>query len=403
MQTIAQSPTDPDFVQNPYPFYARARAMGDLVYWQDYGLAAATTHAAVNAVLKDRRMGREAPDGFKPDIAAALSPFYEVEAHSMLEAEPPRHTRLRGAVLRAFTGRRISQLEPQITELCHQLIDAFPPGQCNLLTAYAQRLPVIVIARFLGLPETMADDLLRWSNAMVGMYQAGRTADDEARAIAATQEFTGFMRDFIAQRRGAPQGDLISHLIGLNDDADTLSTDEVISTAILLLNAGHEATVHSLGNAVKTLLDHGRGVTGDTALASSEECLRYDPPLHMFTRWVYEDLTMFGHDFRRGDQIACLLASGNRDAQAFDNPDLFDPARELKLHNSFGAGIHFCVGAPLARLELRLALPILFDRCPGLALAGTPRYADVYHFHGLSRLDVTHDASPRPEAGGNAR
>lgn len=403
MQTITQSPTDPGFVQNPYPFYARARAMGNLVYWQDYAMAAATSHAAVNAILKDRRMGREAPDGFKPDIPASLCPFYDVEAHSMLEAEPPRHTRLRGAVLRAFTGRRISQLEPQITALCHQLIDAFPPGRCNLLATYAQRLPVIIIARFLGLPETMADDLLRWSNAMVGMYQARRTPQDEARAIQATQEFTAFLRDFIAHRRKTPGDDLITHLIGLNTDGETLSEDEVISTAILLLNAGHEATVHSIGNAVKTLLEHGRSVSADTALANTEESLRYDPPLHMFTRWVYEDLTIFGQDFRKGDQIACLLASANRDAQAFDNPDIFDPSRELKLHNSFGAGIHFCVGAPLARLELRLALPILFERCPSLALADKPHYADVYHFHGLSQLDVTHDASPQPEADENAR
>ncbi len=395
MQPISQSPTEDAFVQNPYPFYARARALGDFVYWTDYSMAAATSHAAVNAVLKDRRMGREAPPGFETTPPPALAPFYAVEAHSMLEAEPPRHTRLRGSALRAFTGRRIAVLEPSIAQLADQLIDAMPEGGCDLLEAFARQVPVIVIARFLGIPEIMAGDLLRWSNAMVGMYQAGRSAQDEARAVAATNDFVDFMRDFIKMRRKDPRDDLISHLIevseqGAESDAPTLSTQELISTVILLLNAGHEATVHSLGNAIKLLLEHGQKPTQDNALALSEETLRHDPPLHMFTRWVYEEVEVLGHSFKPGDQIACLLGSANRDGDVYDNPEVFDPARKLIPNAAFGAGIHFCLGAPLARLELRTALPVLFKRLPNIRLAGTPQYADVYHFHGLRRLDVTY-------------
>ncbi|MFV2034343.1 MAG: cytochrome P450, partial [Halocynthiibacter sp.] len=197
MQTMSQSPTDPDFVQDPYPFYARARAAGDLVWWHDYGLPCATSHAAVGALLRDRRFGREVPADKRAPVPAHLAPFYAVEAHSMLELEAPRHTRLRGLVLRAFTSRRIKAIGPEIATLCHRLIDRLidRPDQpeTDLLPAFAQRLPVIVICKLLGVPETMADQLLGWSNAMVTMYQARRSVADELAAAAASEAFVGYM------------------------------------------------------------------------------------------------------------------------------------------------------------------------------------------------------------------
>ncbi len=383
MLRLTQSPTDPDFVQDPYRFYHRARAGGDLVFWSDYDMPCAVSHAAVSALLRDRRLGREAPTEHAPPIAAHLAPFYDVEAHSMLELERPRHTRLRGLVLRAFTSRRIAALGPEIEALCQRMIDRFPAGPFDLLDAYARPVPVIVIARLLGVPEDRADDLLSWSNAMVGMYQARRTRAMEDAAVQATTAFRGFLETHIAARRRAPADDLISELIAAEEAGDTLSTDELVATCILLLNAGHEATVHTLGNAVKTLLERD---IREIDAATVEELLRFDPPLHMFTRWVYEDVTLFGHDFRRGDRVACLLGAANRDPAAYPDPDRFDPARQGPANTSFGAGIHFCVGAPLARLELEIALKALFARCPGLVLAEPPRYADLYHFHGLDRL-----------------
>ena len=211
MQRLHQSPTDPPFVQDPYPFYDRARAAGDIVWWEEYALPVATTHAAVNAVLKDRRLGREPVDPLT--VPDRLAPFYAVEAHSMLELEPPRHTRLRGLVLRAFTSRRIAALAPEITALCHELIDRFPDGEVDLLTAYAQPIPVIIIARLLGVPEAMGPDLLRWSAAMVAMYQAGRTRAIEEAANAAAAEFATFLHGYIAERRDDPRDDLITELI----------------------------------------------------------------------------------------------------------------------------------------------------------------------------------------------
>lgn len=385
MRKLNQSPTDPHFVQDPYTFYQRAQETGDFIWWSDYDMACAVSHKMVHAVLRDRRMGRECPPELAPVIPAHLQPFYDVEAHSMLELEAPRHTRLRALVLRAFTSRTIAALAPDIRALCHQLVDHFPDQPFDLLQYYAQPVPVIIISRLLGVPEERADDLLRWSNAMVAMYQARRTPVIEAAAIAATNDFVAFMRGYVAQRRKTPADDLISTLIAAEADGQKLSEDELITTCILLLNAGHEATVHTLGNGTKTLLE--QGVTGITE-ATVEEIIRYDPPLHMFTRWVYEDVTLGEHSFRRGDQIACLLAAANRDPLAYDRPEVFDPARKGPQNTSFGGGIHFCVGAPLARLELQIALEVLFERCPTLRLADAPRYGDVYHFHGLERLMV---------------
>ena len=246
-----------------------------------------------------------------------------------------------------------------------------------------------MIARLLGVPEDRTGDLLAWSNAMVGMYQAGRSRAMEDAAVAATRDFRTYLEAVIAARRQSPGTDLLSQLIAAEAEGERLNSDELISTVILLLNAGHEATVHSFGNGVKALLEHG----GQELLADPErragvieEILRFDPPLHLFTRYAYENMTLFGHDFRRGEQVACLLASANRDSRIWPSPERFDPTRLVVTNSSFGAGLHFCIGAPLARLEMSRALPQLFATCPDLSLAERPRYADIYHFHGLESL-----------------
>lgn len=390
MQTLHQSPTDPTFVQNPYSFYDNARAAGAFFRWTEYDMVCTGDAAAVNAIFRDRRFGREAPEALS--TPQHLAAFYAVEKHSMLELEPPRHTRLRSLVLRAFTSRRIAALQPEIESLSHQLIDRFPTTPFDLLQAFGQPLPVIIIARLLGVPEVMAPELLRWSNAMVGMYQARRTQAMEAAAVTATDAFVAFLTEYIHQRRLVPADDLITHLIAAESEGERLTTEELISTCILLLNAGHEATVHTIGNGVKLLLetDGPLGVLNPTAVAATvEEILRFDPALHMFTRWAYEDVDVMSHRFRRGDRVGLLLAAANRDPAIWDSPEQFRPDRSIRPHASFGAGLHFCVGAPLARLELQTALPILFKRLPGLKMTEPPVYADVYHFHGLQRLMVS--------------
>jgi unspecific monooxygenase len=392
MKIVQQSPTDPAFVQDPYSFYKTCRDEAGLAYWQDYGMPAAFRRAAVHAILRDRRFGREVPAEMARPGPAHLAPFLAVEAHSMLEAEPPRHTRLRRLVMRTFTSRQIAAQQEDIHALCHSLIDAFPDHPFDLLPAYCVQVPVITICRLLGVPSEKAPQLLQWSHDMVAMYQANRSHETEVTAAHSAQEFADFLRSYIDQRRSDPREDLITLLIAAEEEGERLSTDELIGTCILLLNAGHEATVHALGNGVKTLLQQG-WKTGWLAPEGIEqlveEILRFDPPLHLFTRYAYEEAEVMGHSFQRGDQVALLLASANRDPAAEENPEVFDPTRPARTNMSFGGGLHFCIGAPLARMEMQIALPILFDRCPDLALATPPEYSNSYHFHGLTRLMVT--------------
>ncbi|MEP1521642.1 cytochrome P450 [Ascidiaceihabitans sp.] len=392
MTLLVQSPLDPDFVQNPYPFYARTRALGPVHFWQDYNMLAAFDHATVHALLRDKRLGRARPLDQSAPSQDHLQAFDAIEEHSMLDMEGNRHKRLRSLVLRAFTSKRVANLAPDIRNICTDLIAAFPRGAFDLLPAYCSQVPVRVIARLLGVPEAHAPDLLRWSSAMVAMYQASRTVDTEHAANTAAAEFNSYLRDYIKVKRNHPADDLITRLIAAEEDGEKLNTDELIGTCVLLLNAGHEATVHSLGLALKTLLEHNtdRAALAPDAIANTtEELLRFDPPLHMFTRFAYEDISLGGHILKAGQQVALMLGAAGRDPALLNAPDTFDPIRKTPAHLAFGGGVHFCVGAPLARLEMHVALPMLFDAHPDLALAATPEFANTYHFHQLKALIVT--------------
>jgi cytochrome P450 len=386
MERFTQDPTDPGFVQDPYPFYDRLRAAGPLAYWVDYDMPMAASHAVVGTLLRDRRFGREDPA--PPPRPAHQTAFWAVEDHSMLEAEPPRHTRLRAQVLRAFTSRSVAALVPGIEALARDLASALPTGPSDLLDAFARPLPVRVIARLLGVSETDAPDLLRWSNAMVGMYQARRMEADEIAAAQAAAACAAYLSDILRARRAAPRGDLLTHLLAVSDEGG-LAPEEVTATAILLLNAGHEATVHTFGNGVAGLIRAGLWGTEITD-GLVEEVLRHDPPLHLFTRYAQEDVEVLGHRFARGDRVGLLLAAANRDPAAFPDPARLDPARypSAAPSLSFGAGIHFCLGAQLARLEIKIGLQALVRERSELQIAEDPRYADIYHFHGLERLVV---------------
>ncbi|CAN5510916.1 cytochrome P450 [soil metagenome] len=398
-------PRNPAFYQNPYPLYARLHAEAPVVYWEQFGHWCFAGFADVNRLLRDRRFGREIlhvatrEELGLPEPSEHTRDFDAVDAHSMLEREPPAHTRLRSLVNRAFVSRQVERLRPAIAEMAHELIEAFPSDSpFDLLAAFAEPIPVRVIARMLGVPERIAPELLDWSHRMVAMYSYGRNRAIEEDANAAAASFSGFIRGYVAERRASPGDDLLSLLIEAEEDGARLSEDELISTAILLLNAGHEATVHAVGNGVKAILEcredphcidpvdrfRGNAVVEN----ATEEILRFDPPLHMFTRFVLAETEESGIHLRKGEKIGLLLGATGRDPMVNSDPDRFDVCRENPRHTSFGAGIHFCVGAPLARLELQTALPILFQRCPDLRLAGKPSYRNAYHFHGLERLMV---------------
>ena len=409
---FSQSPKDPAFVRDPYACYAQLHRRGGPVYWEDYGLWCLCEHTAVDRTLRDRRFARLPPSGAPPAWPSHLGNFAASERHSLLALEPPEHTRLRKMVNGAFLVRKVQPMAATITRLCHDLIDGFVDAlhsgeTVDLLARFAAPLPVTVIARLLGMPESESPRLLAWSHAMVRIYTGQQSLAEERAADDAAREFNARLQCLIDDRRAEPGDDLVSQLLGLPAPAAEAATDEtdqasrppirdaeIISLAILLLNAGHEATVHQIGNAVHTLLHQPpamREQLHDAAWADRvvEEALRHDAPLHLFTRYAQTDIVLADDvTLAAGDQIALLLGAANRDPARFAEPHRFDPAREDAGHVSFGAGIHFCVGAALARLELRTALATLFERLPNLALARMPVHRDNYHFRGLHSLEV---------------
>ncbi len=391
--SVDLDPRDTQFVQNPYPAYESIRAACPAFKWQQYGHWCFVNHEDVNTLLRDRRFGRQILHVASREelgwheTPEHLAAFYDFEKHSLLELEPPVHTRLRSLVNRAFLSRQVEKLKPKITSLCNKLLDNIESNlQVDLLTAYATPIPVIVICELLGVPTEMKDQLLVWSHDMVAMYMAKRDRTVEDQAVKATLEFSDYMRNLVSDRRKNPSTDLLSELIRAESEGGKLSEDELITIAILLLNAGHEATVHAIGNAVKALLENN--IRSNISPAIVEETLRYDAPLHMFTRYALEDLEYNGIQLKKGEVVGLMLGAANRDSARFEKADAFFPARQQNPHVSFGAGIHFCIGAPLARLEIDIALQSLFQRFPNLTLAEPPRYRDAYHFHGLERLMV---------------
>jgi cytochrome P450 len=389
---VRLDPRDPEFFNDPYPAYAAIREASPAFFWEDYGFWCFARFADVSALLRDRRLGRAmvepGPRASKPH----LEPFDALERHSMLELEPPEHTRLRNLVNRAFVSRRIERLGPQIERLAHEQIDAFVAKRsADLAAEFASPIPVAVIADLLGAPREMGLQLVDWSHRMVAMYQFGADRAVEDRAAEAARAFADYVRGFARARRKDLGDDLVSQLLIAESDGGRLSEDELIATVILLLNAGHEATVQSIGNGVKLMLEHGidarDAFAGESATqATVEELLRLDPPLHLFARYALEEVEFAGVQLRKGEKVGLLLGAANRDPERFPEPDEFDPGRTPNPHVSFGAGIHFCVGAPLARLELAVALPILFARLKGLRLIEPPRYRVSFHFHGLEAL-----------------
>ena len=393
------NPRDADFYQNPYSYYAQWHKQHARFHWAAYGKTCFASFADVDRILRDRRFGRALPDDLKacacPMRREHLASFDALEEYSLLNLEPPRHSALRKLVNRAFVSSKVDYLRPQIIDVANALIDQLL-SSCggDLLQDYLMPLPAMVIARLLGVPDEQVPQLLAWSHAMVKVYTLTQTHEDELAADVASKEFNDYLLKLITQKRKSPSDDLLGHLLSVEVDARKLSDAEIISTAVLLLNAGHEATVHQSGNAVKTVLELGLApdqlFSSDSTTADFvEEMLRFDAPLHMFMRYALQEVDMGdGLILQPGEEVALLFGAANRDPKRFVDPDSCLPGRADAGHVSFGAGIHFCLGAPLARLEMQLSLPLLFERMPRLSLRENPLYADSFHFHGLQSLFV---------------
>ncbi|GAA0470774.1 cytochrome P450 [Actinoplanes capillaceus] len=380
---------DPAFVGDPYPVLARLRETAPIGP-QPSGRWLAAGHAAVAAVLRDRRLGR-----FWVDLepAGVFEPFNTLHRNQMMENEPPVHTRLRSLVAKAFARGHVERLGPAVAGEAERLLGAVG-REFDLLADFAEPLAVSVIAALLGVPVADRHRLRPWSAAMVRMYEVSRTPQVEADALAACREFAGYLEHLAGVRAAEPEDDLVSHLVAIRDGSDRLTGEELVASAILLLNAGHEASVNGLGNGVVALLGNPgelARVRADRALIpyAVEEMLRYDSPSQLFVRTAAADVRICGVTVPAGAEVAALLGAANRDPAVFAEPDRFDAGRDPNPHMTFGAGPHFCLGAPLARIELRAALAALLDHAPGLRLAAPPEPPRTFVLRGYAAVHVS--------------
>jgi cytochrome P450 len=387
---------DPTVVADPYPAFARARPIAPVQWHEGLGIWLAFTHTEANAVLRDRRLGRIWSD---KEPGERFESFNLIHRNAILEMEPPHHTRLRRLISTAFARGHVERLRPWVEELAGRLVDQLLERSggsepVDLLTGMAEQLPVAVIAELLGVPEADRPLLRPWSNAIVKMYEYERTRVREEAAERAADEFVTYLRGLAAERRQHPGEDLVSHLVQVRDTAgDKLTEDELVTTCILLLNAGHEATVNVTGNGALALLRHPdqqARLRADRSLLPTaiEEFMRYDSPLQLFERTATEDVEIGGVTVPEGQKIAALLGSANRDPAVFADPDTLDVGRSENPHISFGAGVHFCIGAPLARVELQATFGALLDRTSSLELGGEPVRRPEFVIRGLAELPV---------------
>ncbi|MCW2830372.1 MAG: cytochrome [Aeromicrobium sp.] len=383
-------PGSPAFIRDPYPVLATLRGNGPVLWHEPMGSWLATTHESVSQVLRDRAFERVWTDR---EPASQMGPFNALHRHQMMDCPERDHARLRGLVAKSFTRGSVERMRPRIEALATSMVDELG-DRFDALGDYAEPMPVFVIADLLGVPRADHVRLRDWSQAIVRMYEPAVGALTKRAAIEASEAFSAYVRDAVDQRRSTPRDDLISELMSARDDGQNLSDDELVASVVLLLNAGHEASVNVFGNGLHALLQHpeqmaritGGEVSIDRAL---EELIRFDAPLQLFERTAVTDVVVCGQPIRSGQKIACLMGSANRDAEVFDAPDTLDVGRDPNPHVGFGMGLHFCLGAPLARLELQISLQTLLDRFPTLRLAGEAPRRPTWVLRGFERIDVT--------------
>jgi cytochrome P450 len=383
--------TNTDVINNPYPHLAELRKAGKPIWHDGLGLFLAPNHRDANEVLRNKSLGRI----FVPKAPASeWDVFNYLHADSILDSEPPKHTRLRSLVMKAFNKNRIEALRPNILALTHQLLDAIEAkgGTFDVIADYAEPLPVKVIAALLGFPDEDEHLLRPWSQAIVKMYEVNPSAQHQHDAQVAANEFAEYVHGLMLLRKANPTDDLITELAHVEEAGEKLSTHELIATCVLLLNAGHEASVNGFGNGmVAAHQNHSeweklQARPDEVATTAIEEFLRYDAPLQFFDRTATADLEISGVTIKQGQKIVSLLGSANRDEEVFPDADKMDISRERNPHIGFGAGIHFCVGAPLARLEMSISLPELFKRFPKMELTDPPVRRQTFSLRGYETV-----------------
>jgi cytochrome P450 len=396
----------PDILADPYPFYHRLRS-ADPVHWdEEMGYWVLTRYADVVAILRNpqfssARAGQSEADWqLPPELHETLGPVVRAIMRQMLFLDPPDHTRLRGLVNRAFTPRVVDAMRGHIQAIVDDLLDgilASGHGRLELIGDFAYPLPAIVIAEVLGVPPEDRDQFLIWSSDFGLLLDDIKSEDAAMQAMHGVAEFIAYFRRIIDERRSRPRDDVLGALMAAEERGDRLSDDELMGNCILLLAAGHGTTTHLLGNGLLALLRHPEQMAllrDNPQVASSAvaELLRFDCPVQTTGRLATANVEVGGKQIRAGQGVTLRLGAANRDPQQFAEPDRLNLTRPDNRHLAFGYGIHFCVGAPLARLEAEIAFGALVRRLPGLRLdADELTWDQSVVFRGLTRLPLSFD------------
>jgi pimeloyl-[acyl-carrier protein] synthase len=394
MAGVTFNPMDPAFVADPYPTYRQLRTE-DPVHHSPMGFWVLTRYEDVVAALRDPRLAKEAIAAF---VAARFGAPVPITGLSMLDRDPPDHTRLRSLVSKAFTPRVVEGLRPRVQQIVDGLIArAREKGSMDLIEEFAYPIPVNVICEMLGVPVEDHERFKGWSLDIArGLDSILLPPDSEVpkRSVASRTALAEYFRELIAKRRASPRADLLSGLIAAEEAGDKLSENELLATCILLLIAGHETTVNLIGNGTLALLRHPdqlRRLRENPALIGTavEELLRFDGPVQRTARIPSEDVVIDGCTIAKGEMVMPFIGAADRDPVQFPEPDRLDIGRADNRHIAFGWGIHFCLGAPLARVEGQIAINTLVQRLPKLALAtDTPQFRESLTLRGLASLPV---------------
>lgn len=384
---------DSQFLLNPYPVLSELRAHGRPIWHEEMQLWLAATHADATAVLRSKSLGRI----YTPQEPSDLwETFNWLHADSIMENEGAKHTRLRALVSKAFNRGQIDRLAPRIQKIVDDLLDNCEElGEFDLLADFAEPLPVRVIAELLGVSPADEVNLRPWSQAIVKMYEFDVSVEEEVAARNASSEFAAMITSMVESRKANPTNDLVSELARVEESGEKLTLRELIATCVLLLNAGHEASVNAFGNGFVAAMNDGKAAETlrtrprEVTTSAVEEFFRFDAPLQLFERTATTPTEISGVTIPAGAKIAALLGSANRDSLVFDNPEKINLERNPNNHISFGGGIHFCLGAPLARLELSTSLPALFERFPTIQMTEKPELRENFVLRGYSEIQVS--------------
>jgi cytochrome P450 len=393
------NPLSPDVIRNPYPYYHRLRT-SEPMHRSQLGFYAASRHADISLILRDRRFGKDFVGRMTRRFGkeALEEPVYRSMRHWMLQQDPPNHTRLRGLVVKAFTVRTVEDMRPRIQQIVDQTLDrVMPQGHMDLIADFAFRLPVTVICEMLGIPD---DDREMF---FLGARNSGRLLDpvpltraEIDAANAANLALAEYFRGLFELRRRKPGNDLTTQLVQAEEEGRKLSNEEMTANIILLFGAGHETTVNLIGNGLLALhrnSDQLRLLQSKPSLITNaiDEFLRYDSSVQVTGRTALEVVTVGGVDVAKGETVLCLLGAANRDPAVYADPDQLDITRRNIRPMSFGGGIHFCLGAQLARIEAAIAIVTLLRRLPNLTLddPARPDWRQTFVLRGLNKLPAS--------------